>query len=63
MRHQTINDFRNDLHAIALRAERGTTTIDDAERLRSISEGLVEIELLLEKQQSRWHNPQQEAVK
>ena len=59
MRHQTINEFRHDLHAIALRAERGTNTLDDAERLRSISEGLVEIELMLEKMQSRWHNPQE----
>ena len=63
MRHQTINDFRHDLHAIALRAQQGRTTFADAERLRSISEGLVEIELMLEKQQSKWHNPQQEAVR
>jgi len=61
MKHQTINDFRHDLHAIALRAERGTTTIADAERLRSISEGLVELELMLEKQQSKWHNPERTA--
>ena len=61
MKHQTINDFRHDLHAIALRAERGTTTADDAERLRSISEGLVELELMLEKQQSKWHNPERTA--
>jgi len=61
MRHQTINDFRNDLHAIALRAQQGRTTFADAERLRSISEGLVEIELMLEKQQSRWHNPERTA--
>ena len=40
MRHQTINDFRNDLHAIALRAQQGRTTFADAERLRSIAEGL-----------------------
>lgn len=59
MRAQTIEEFRHDLHAIAVRAERGTTTIDDAERLRSISGDLVEIELMLEKQQSRWHNPQE----
>ena len=62
MRAQTINEFRHDLHAIAVRAERGTTTIDDAERLRSISASLVEIELLLEKQQSKWHN-QRETVR
>jgi len=61
MRHQTISDFRNDLHAIALRAQQGRTTFADAERLRSISEGLVEIELMLEKQQSRWHNPERTA--
>ena len=61
MRHQTINDFRNDLHAIALRAQQGRTTFADAERLRSISEGLVEIELMLEKMQSRWHNPERTA--
>jgi len=61
MRHQTINDFRNDLHAIALRAQQGRTTFADAERLRSISEGLVEIELMLEKQQSKWHNPERTA--
>ena len=61
MRPQIINDFRNDLHAIALRAQQGRTTFADAERLRSISEGLVEIELMLEKQQSRWHNPERTA--
>jgi hypothetical protein len=59
MRHQTINDFRNDLHAIALRAQQGRTTFADAERLRSISSSLVELELMLEKQQSKWHNPQE----
>ena len=61
MRPQTINEFRHDLHAIAVRAERGTTTFADAERLRSISESLVEIELMLEKQQSKWHNPERTA--
>ena len=62
MKATTIEEFRYDLHKIAYRAERGTTTLDDAERLRSISSSLVEIELMLEKMQSRWHN-QQETVK
>ena len=62
MRPQTINEFRYDLHKIANRAAIGLTTKDDAERLRSISSSLVEIELMLEKQQSKWHN-QQEKVK
>ena len=61
MKWTTVQQFRHDLHAIALRAERGTTTTADAERLRDISGDLVEIELMLEKQQSRWHNPEQTA--
>ena len=61
MKSQTINEFRFDLHLIANRAALGLTTKDDAERLRSISEGLVEIELMLEKQQSKWHNPERTA--
>ena len=61
MRPQTIEEFRYDLHLIANRAALGLTTKDDAERLRSISSSLVQIELMLEKMQSRWHNPEQTA--